>query len=376
MSVVTYEGSDCTAVLDTSAATLTLTHRGFATAKHKKMSSPWVIPLGAIRDIEIKEPRALTIGWVRFVLADRVGWDKDRYQDVNAFGLSAGKNIQPFIDDVNSARRFVKPTAVSTPPVQSRTQQTQAKSEEDRVRREADRVRKEAERVEANQRKEAWKEEKATASDRALRPDVAAMKAAMDTKSGVDVEIAYLTTHLGIDEKVDVACTGLYELHTGLLTVTDSRVLFTFHSRTKLVVEAADFSSITSINWSPGMVLGKITIVSQEKVLEVKSVVKGDGIAVVDRIREKLDAIVVAKAAAPRQTLAAPAAVAPAHAVASASAVASAPEPRVSEPASIEIIPPPPSVPPGWYPESADAGLVRYWNGAQWTDHTAPRPVP
>ena len=115
---------------------------------------------------------------------------------------------------------------------------------------------------------------------------------------------------------------------------------------------------------------GTIAIVSREKVLEVKSVVKADGIAVVDRVREKLDAVGVAKAAAPRQTPAAPAA------VPSASAVAPAPEPRVSQPASIEIIPPPPSVPPGWYPESADAVLVRYWNGAQWTDHTAPRAVP
>ena len=352
MSVVTYEGSDCTAVLDTDAATLTLTHRGFATAKHKKKSSPWVIPLGAIRDIEHKEPRALTLGWVRFVLADRVGWDKDRHQDVNSFGLSAGNNIQPFIDHVNSARRFVKPTAVSTLPVQSRIQQTQAKSEKDRAR------------------KEAWKDEKATADHRALRPDVAAMKAAMNAKSGVDVEIAYLTTHLGVDEKVEVACTGSYEYQTGLLTVTDSQVLFTFHSSTKLVVEAADFSSITSITWSQGVVFGKITIVSREKVLEFKNVDKVDGIAVVDRVRQKLDAVGVAKAAAPRQTPAAPAA------VSSASAVAPAPEPRVSQPASIEIIPPPPSVPPGWYPESADAVLVRYWNGAQWTDHTAPRAVP
>lgn len=36
--------------------------------------------------------------------------------------------------------------------------------------------------------------------------------------------------------------------------------------------------------------------------------------------------------------------------------------------------PPPPAVPAGWYPDAADAVLLRYWDGVQWTEHTAPRP--
>ena len=28
---------------------------------------------------------------------------------------------------------------------------------------------------------------------------------------------------------------------------------------------------------------------------------------------------------------------------------------------------------PGWYPDHNDPSIVRYWNGTQWTEHTAPR---
>ncbi|MFN8168955.1 MAG: DUF805 domain-containing protein [Candidatus Nanopelagicales bacterium] len=37
---------------------------------------------------------------------------------------------------------------------------------------------------------------------------------------------------------------------------------------------------------------------------------------------------------------------------------------------------PPPStaMPAGWYPDPAGPTTVRYWDGAAWTEHTAPRP--
>ncbi|WP_290703814.1 MULTISPECIES: DUF2510 domain-containing protein [Gordonia] len=34
--------------------------------------------------------------------------------------------------------------------------------------------------------------------------------------------------------------------------------------------------------------------------------------------------------------------------------------------------PPPPSVPAGWYPDADNPALQRYWDGTQWTEHTAP----
>jgi type II secretory pathway pseudopilin PulG len=34
------------------------------------------------------------------------------------------------------------------------------------------------------------------------------------------------------------------------------------------------------------------------------------------------------------------------------------------------------TVPGGWYPDPADGGRVRYWDGAAWTEHTAPSAQP
>ncbi len=34
------------------------------------------------------------------------------------------------------------------------------------------------------------------------------------------------------------------------------------------------------------------------------------------------------------------------------------------------------SVPAGWYPDNADLGLQRWWDGQQWTQHTAPIAAP
>ena len=33
------------------------------------------------------------------------------------------------------------------------------------------------------------------------------------------------------------------------------------------------------------------------------------------------------------------------------------------------------TVPAGWYPDSQDAALLRWWDGTQWTAHIQPRPV-
>ena len=30
----------------------------------------------------------------------------------------------------------------------------------------------------------------------------------------------------------------------------------------------------------------------------------------------------------------------------------------------------------GWYDDETDAALLRYWDGAKWSPHTAPRPAP
>lgn len=44
-----------------------------------------------------------------------------------------------------------------------------------------------------------------------------------------------------------------------------------------------------------------------------------------------------------------------------------------AQPSATPPPPPPSAVPAGWYPDPS-AGVQRYWDGAAWTEHTAPLP--
>lgn len=41
-------------------------------------------------------------------------------------------------------------------------------------------------------------------------------------------------------------------------------------------------------------------------------------------------------------------------------------------PSPLDLSPPPPLPPANWYPDPHDAAYLRYWDGARWTEHTAP----
>ncbi|MEV2220115.1 DUF2510 domain-containing protein [Nocardia vinacea] len=40
---------------------------------------------------------------------------------------------------------------------------------------------------------------------------------------------------------------------------------------------------------------------------------------------------------------------------------------------AVRISQPAPSLTPGWYPDPANPGVVRWFDGRQWTPHTQPR---
>ncbi len=103
MTITSYEGAGCTAVLDTDAQTLTLTHRGFTTPKAKKVASPRVIPLDTIVDVDLVEKSLMQRGWVRFVTRDRNGYHKLQLEDLNAF-FAGKQKLGPFVDAVMEAR--------------------------------------------------------------------------------------------------------------------------------------------------------------------------------------------------------------------------------------------------------------------------------
>lgn len=118
MNTMVYQGFGCDAVLDLDAGTVTLTHAGKLVQQHKKLSSPWVIPLGAITEVQYKEKSVLARGWVRFILTDRVGWARDQIEDVNAF-FAGKRKVGEFVAAIESARAGVPPVAMTTAPAQS-----------------------------------------------------------------------------------------------------------------------------------------------------------------------------------------------------------------------------------------------------------------
>lgn len=330
MPVTTYEGFGCSAVLDTEAGTVTLAHHDVTTAKHKKESSPWVIPLGAITDVEFREKNALVRGWVRFILVDRIGYATAEIEDVNAF-MTGKHKIGPFIDAINQERPRFPPSRPLTMPKPSMSQRMKSRTEEF-----------EAHGDELREQREAIKQEA-----RVLRPDIQAAKDRMQGTIGTGREFKNLETHLWEGETVEMTCGGTYGRGQGLLVLTNTRLLFTFSGVMSQTTEDFPLDKISSIQWSAGMLMGTVTIFASGNKAEIKNVGKQDGKAVVDRVRGLISG----------QTVSAP--------IRSSSAPVGSTAPAP---------PPPPSVPAGWYPDSADAVLLRYWDGEQWTEHTAPRP--
>ncbi|PND49816.1 MULTISPECIES: DUF2510 domain-containing protein [Rhodococcus] len=177
-----------------------------------------------------------------------------------------------------------------------------------------------------------------------LRPDIQAAKDRLTATVGAGRELKNLESHLWEGERVDMLCVGQYGKGQGLLALTDRRLMFVFHGILGQTTEDFPLDKISSIQWGAGMLLGTITIFASGNKAEVKSVAKTDGKALVDRVRALISGQVspVPAQAAPVQY------------------------------ASTSTPPPPPSVPAGWYPDPHGAQVQRYWDGRQWTEHTAP----
>lgn len=188
-----------------------------------------------------------------------------------------------------------------------------------------------------------------------LRSDVQAAKGRMQGITvGTGREFKNLESHLWEGETVEMTCAGQYGRGKGLLVLTNTRLLFTFHGITSQTTEDFPLNRVTSIQWSAGMLRGTITIFASGNKAEIEDVFKADGKPIVDRVR----AIISAQAV--------PGVAGTAQAVLPVVPSAAPPLPATPPP------PPPPSVPAGWYPDSSNTLLQRYWDGAQWTEHTAP----
>jgi hypothetical protein len=171
------------------------------------------------------------------------------------------------------------------------------------------------------------------------RPDIETAKAAMSTRFGGKKELKKLDEHLYPDETVRRMATGQYGGGVGLVVMTDRRVLFVREGMVGSKFEDFPLAQVSSVQWASGMTGGKMTIFASGNKAEIQNMNKNDGRALADDLRARI---------------------AGAHEPAAAPAVAAPPPP------------PPPSVPAGWYPDPHGQALQRYWDGAAWTEHTAP----
>lgn len=121
-----------------------------------------------------------------------------------------------------------------------------------------------------------------------LREDISAARSKMRVKFGGGREIKKLLDHLWEGETVYRMTTGFYGNGTGLLVLTDRRLLFVKDGVMSKTTEDFPLSKVSSIQWLSGMAMGNIVVFASGNKAEVKNVQKDDGKEIVDRIRARL----------------------------------------------------------------------------------------
>lgn len=121
-----------------------------------------------------------------------------------------------------------------------------------------------------------------------LRSDIARARSLMAVKVGSGREIKRLVEHLGDDERVERMVSGQYGGGSGLLVLTNLRLLFLKDGMMKKTLEDFPLERISSIQWSSGLASGKLIIFASGNKAEVANVAKKDGKDIADRVRERI----------------------------------------------------------------------------------------
>lgn len=130
----------------------------------------------------------------------------------------------------------------------------------------------------------------APASQSGMRSDIAAAKRKMRVTLGAGREIKRLTNYLWEDETVEQMTTGTYGKGTGLVVLTDRRLLFVQDGMVSKTTEDFPIDKVSSVQWTSGLMLGQIIIFASGSKSEIKNLNKDDGKEIVDRIRHRLSA--------------------------------------------------------------------------------------
>lgn len=126
------------------------------------------------------------------------------------------------------------------------------------------------------------------AADVPLRPDIQAAADRMEQKMGAKREIRKLIEYLWEGETVRHMVSGTYGNGTGLIVLTDRRLLFVKDGWTTKTTEDFPLDKISSVQWSSGPLLGKLTVFASGNKAEIVNVQKQTGKVIADTIRERL----------------------------------------------------------------------------------------
>lgn len=121
-----------------------------------------------------------------------------------------------------------------------------------------------------------------------LRPDIQAAKDKMQTRLGAGREMKRLTNYLWEGEAVHLMAAGRYGGGTGLVVLTDARLLFVMDGMTRQTVEDFPLAKISSVQWSAGMALGTLTIFASGNKADIDQMNKKDGKQIADTVRARL----------------------------------------------------------------------------------------
>jgi hypothetical protein len=135
-------------------------------------------------------------------------------------------------------------------------------------------------------------------SAESMRSDIQAAKKRMRHKFGARRELKKLKSYIDPDEHVDRMLTGLYGNGTGILVLTDRRLVFIRDGHMSKRTEDFPLRNITSVAWQSGLALGTVIITAGGVRTKIKNVNTDDGKELVDLVRTRLAAR-ASKAAAP-----------------------------------------------------------------------------
>lgn len=124
-----------------------------------------------------------------------------------------------------------------------------------------------------------------------IRQDIESAKARMTTKWGGRRELKKLQDHVWPTETVERMVTGSYGGGMGLLVMTDKRLIFLKEGIVSSTFEDFPFDKISSIQWSSGMLTGKIIIYLSGNKGEINNVEKTDGKAIADNVRSRISSL-------------------------------------------------------------------------------------